>query len=161
MSSAPKKIDESLTAKSSIKTEKKHIKPAMMKSVNLANTKSNIQPVKKHIEPPISLVQSLKNLDNASAKRTTVSSKTKQEKPQNHETTVQEAKKSAAPNILTNSTITGFLSNNPKYTIDSVTWKENCVAKKIILRIDVNTNTVFITHAPMGISNRVINVEFK
>ena len=32
----------------------------------------------------------------------------------------EQQKKSASPNVLTNATITGFLSNNPKFTIDSV-----------------------------------------
>ena len=139
MSSAPKKSEDS-SAKTETQSDKKHIEaPISLVAGSMAmssapkknldevtSVKSDIQPTKKHIEPPISLEQSLKNLDIASGKRATVSSSNKNKKvEESKEATLQESKKSAAPNILTNSTITGFLSNNPKYTIDSVgTTKE-------------------------------------
>ena len=97
----------------------------------------------KHIEPSISLEQSLKNLDLAS-KREEIQTAKKHEgnKEASHLTNDSSLsilpikanatrslegakKKSASPNVLTNATITGFLSNNPKFTIDSVGQNNN------------------------------------
>ena len=104
----------------------------------------------KHIEPRVNLELSLKNLDLASKRaeihnknsqqgKTTATTpannkfaETNNNSTKKHTTITPESekslplkesntdKKSASPNILTDATINGFLSKNPKYTIDSV-----------------------------------------
>ncbi|XP_066928626.1 uncharacterized protein [Clytia hemisphaerica] len=148
MSSAPKmKQGNEASVKSEIQSTKKHIQlPIALAAGSMAmssapkknlgvehSTRNEIIPTKKHIEPPISLEQSLKNLDIASGKRATVYSSSDNHGKKSDEikdTISQQAKKSASPNILTNSTITGFLSNNSKFTIDSVGTTQDDVKKK-------------------------------
>ena len=93
-------------------------------------TTSKKDKLTKHIEPPINLEKSLQNLDQAS-KRTNLLASENSSKMKHNKTQVRvtngaidekkkQERKSASPNVLTNSTIIGFLSKDPKYTIDSV-----------------------------------------
>jgi len=96
---------------------------------------------RKHIEPSIDLKKSLQSLDLASKRTKLVVTENNAETKHNSshaqvKETSTDAKattnkrKSATPNVLTNSTIIGFLSKDPKYTIDSVGKPQDAKKKK-------------------------------
>ena len=139
MSSIGGSFNKESTAKSNIIT-------TVNKTTDDATTTTSKLLESKHIEPSIGLEQSLKNLDLVASKReeihqkdvshlilhpssaghllpsniTTRANATQQQKQSNKVESAVSQKKSASPNMLTNATITGFLANNPKFTIDSV-----------------------------------------